>query len=40
LYLDNGYANDTGITANQVLTGSYNFTVEEIEVLEFIEKTS
>jgi hypothetical protein len=34
--LDNGYVNDTGITRDQVLTGSYNFTVEEIEVFEVI----
>jgi hypothetical protein len=30
----NSYANDTGIGGQQVLTGAYNFTVEEIEVFE------
>jgi hypothetical protein len=30
------YVNDTGIDAQQVLTGSYNFTVEEIEVFEVV----
>jgi hypothetical protein len=31
-----GYVNDTGIAGNQVLTGSFNFTVKEIEVFEVI----
>jgi hypothetical protein len=32
------YTNDTGIAAQQVLAGVCNFTVEEIEVFEVIEK--
>jgi hypothetical protein len=31
-----GYINDTGIDGKNVLTGSYNFTVKEIEVFELI----
>jgi hypothetical protein len=30
------YINDTGIAGNQVLTGGYSFTVEEIEVFEVV----
>jgi hypothetical protein len=30
------YTNDTGIAGKQVFTGSYNFTVEEIEVFQVI----
>jgi hypothetical protein len=34
--LGSGYVNDTGIAGNQVLTGGYNFTAEEVEVFEVI----
>jgi hypothetical protein len=30
------YTNDTGIAANQVLTGAREFNVEELEVFELI----
>jgi hypothetical protein len=30
--LGGAFANDTGINAQQVFTGEYNFTVKEIEV--------
>jgi hypothetical protein len=33
------YANDTGIAGNQVLAGTQNFTVEEIEVFELVDRT-
>jgi hypothetical protein len=32
--LGNAYTNETGISGNQVLTGSHNFTVEEIEIFQ------
>jgi hypothetical protein len=30
------YANDTGISGNQVLTGAKEFTVKEVEVFEVV----
>jgi hypothetical protein len=38
-YLGDYYANDTGIDASQVLTGSQYFTVDEIEVFEVVSKS-
>jgi hypothetical protein len=35
-HIGTGYINDTGIAGTEVLTGSYNFTVKEIEVFEVI----
>jgi hypothetical protein len=35
--LGGSYANDTGLRGETVLTGSYNFTVKEIEVFEIAD---